>query len=143
MLVLISCTSSRKKEINKIQQSVTTAERIIDRYDNNIQSAIDSRFFSYIDVASLMAQDSLEITINDLKKINPSDTSLIELKKVALDYISTFQNIITIEKGYIILKNADSMKKALDIDLKLSDNVKNSRKKRMIYQYKLKENISQ
>lgn len=117
-LLLFSCGSSDNKgEINRVKKSVESVEIILNRYDNNVQSAIDSRNLQYISVVVQEAIDSTDIVLNNLKIMaETASESNKELIDAAVSYTEALHELITIEGKYSGLSNTMSVKEAKQMD---------------------------
>jgi len=117
-IVLSSCGSDKKEELSDIKSSVESAERIVNRYDNNVQSAIESKNFDYIKIVSRSAMDSLAIITNQIIS-TPIPPSHEELKQAAISYVTALQNIIVAEEAYSELSDSITDREAEDMDHRL------------------------
>ncbi len=125
--IFCSCKSGNNNELQSIKTSVEDVERIVNRFDNNVQSAIDSKNFNYIKLVSRNAMDSTNIKLNELKTIKIS-SSLEDLRNAATSYIVALQEVITTEDAYSQLADSLSPAKAQEMDrnlLKISEKARN------------------
>lgn len=117
-ITFFSCRQDRKEELHEIKASVESAERIVNRYDNNVQSAIESKNFDYIKIVSRTAMDSLSSL--SVKIINtPIPPSHEKAREYAISYITALQNVIVAEEAYSALSDALTDQEAEDMDHKL------------------------
>lgn len=105
----------RNKNLNDIIEIVNDVEIIVNKYDNNVQSALDSQKFDYIitvaDAAKVSSDEKLEQLETILVPANEQN-----LKAAAISYIKALQNIISVEKEYSTLNVPMSIEKAQSID---------------------------
>lgn len=114
--LLSACNiTSKKSELTTVKESVESAERIVKRYDSNVQSAIDARSFKYISVVTKEAIDSTDINLNNLKKLL-GKTSDKELLEAAISYVESLRELILVEEGYSKLADLPSVKEAQKLD---------------------------
>lgn len=141
--LFISCIPKDKKtNIKDIDEHVNAVERIIDRYDSNVQSAIDNKNFSYIKLVYKSALDSCSIKLDELKNIQV-EPELDKLKESAVLYVTTLQEIITTEEAYLSLNDSTSLSSALSIDKKLGSVSEKAKKENEKYEAILKELTNQ
>lgn len=116
--LISSCKSEKEGNPENIKAQVDAVERIVNRFDHNVQSAIDNNNFSYIKLVSKTAIDSCNIKLNELKSVEvPS--SLDNLKNSAISYIMTMKEIISAEEQYSNLTDLTSRLGASIMDEKL------------------------
>lgn len=116
--LLASCNLSLKKsEPDTIKEAVEAVERVVKRYDSNVQSAIDARNLRYISVVTGEAMDSVDINLNNLKALseNPSNKELLE---AAIHYVESLRELILIEQEYSGLTDTLSVEAAKRMDNK-------------------------
>lgn len=118
VFLLVSCDfTSKKSELDTIKEAVESVERVVKRYDSNVQSAIDARKFSYITVVTGEALDSVDINLNNLRELqgNPPNKELLE---TAILYVESLRELILTEKEYSGLTDTLSVEAAKKIDNK-------------------------
>jgi len=116
VLFLSSCGSSAsEEEISKVKKSVESVESILGRYDNNVQSAVDSHNFKYIHVVAQQALDSTNIILDKLK-ITSEAAYNKELVSTAITYIELLRELMIIDESYAKLSDGLSMGDAKQLD---------------------------
>ena len=117
IFLLASCNTASKKESEHaaVKESVESVERIVKRYDNNVQSAIDARSFKYIPVVTKEAIDSTDVKLNNVKILSakPPNKKLVD---AAISYIESLRELILTEGGYSQLADSLSLDEAQEID---------------------------
>lgn len=115
ILYFTSCNMFNSKDTTAITSIVTNVESIVNKYDNNVQSYIDSKRFSYIENASTSALDSVRINLNQLIILElPSKQE--KLRESAISYIESLQEVIHIEKSYASLSDSTTLDEAKILD---------------------------
>lgn len=135
-IIFASCKSGNDKDFSNISVLVDEAEVIINKYDNNVQSALDSKKYDYIKVVSQAAMDSSNVKINDLKNLILSP-STEELRISAIAYIKSLQKIINAQELYTTITDTTSISTAKDLDANFRETVEHAKKMREAYAVKL------
>lgn len=116
LVITSSChLNTNKKDFSEITTLVDNIEIIVDKYDNNVQSALDSKKFDYINTVSKSAIDSSSIKLNELKNISVA-TDKQALLAAAIKYIESLQELISAEKLYSSMTDTTSIEIAEKID---------------------------
>ena len=135
LLVLIgisSCHLLDKKDSNEISSLVDNVETIVDKYDNNVQSALDSKKFDYINIMAKSAMDSTNVRLNELKNLTvPSQEQ--ELLMSAVNYVENLQNLISTQKLYSMIRDTTSIEVAEEMDAKNLNAINNVESTRLKY----------
>lgn len=139
-IVFASCKQDTSKEYSTISVLVDEAEVIINKHDNNVQSALDSKKYDYIKTVSESALDSSNVKIKDLKLL-PLSPINEEIRITAINYIKALQNIIEAQKSYASITDTTSLMTAMKLDATFEKSILEAKRKREIYLYKLNLNI--
>lgn len=131
-LIFASCKSGSNKDFSNISVLVDEAEVIINKYDNNVQSALDSKKYDYIKVVSQAAMDSSNVKINDLKNLIISPPTE-ELRISAIAYIKSLQKIINAQELYATITDTTSTNTAKDLDTNFRETIEHAKRMRETY----------
>lgn len=118
-LTVIGFTScqffERNKNVNDIIEIVCDVEMIVNKYDNNVQSALDSKKFDYI---LTVANSAMTSSNQQLEKLEAILVPVNEqnLKSAAVSYVKALQNIIKAEKEYSTLSDSIDVDRAQYLD---------------------------
>lgn len=135
-LIFASCKPGSNKDFSNISILVDEAEVVINKYDNNVQSALDSKKYDYIKVVSQTAMDSSNVKINDLKNlIIPPPAE--ELRISAIAYIKSLQKIINAQEMYTTITDTTSTSTAKNLDSNFLETVEHAKRMRDTYVAKL------
>lgn len=105
----------RNKNLNDIIEIVNDVEIIVNKYDNNVQSALDSQKFDYIITVADAAMAASDVKLEQLETILvPANEQ--NLKSAAISYIKALQNVINAEKEYSKLTTETKIERAQYID---------------------------
>lgn len=116
LLLLSSCGSSAKEgEVNSVKNSVESVETILGRYDNNVQSAIDSHNFRYIPVVAQEALDSTNMILDKLKILSETASNK-ELVNTAIIYIELLRELMITDESYSKLSDGITRDEAKQLD---------------------------
>lgn len=131
-IIFASCKSGDNKDFSNISVLVDDAEVIINKYDNNVQSALDSKKYDYIKVVSQSAMDSSNVKVNDLKNLILSP-STEELRISAIAYIKSLQKIIKAQELYATISDTTSLETATDLDANFRETAEHAKRMRETY----------
>lgn len=130
--IFASCNSGDKKDFIKIPVLVDATEVIINKYDNNVQSALDSKRYDYIKTVSRTAMDSSNIKINDLKKLAiPASGEM--LRNSAITYIKSLQEIVKTQEMYASITDSTTVDMAKKLDSTFLASIEHAKKMREAY----------
>lgn len=135
-IIFTSCKFGNNNNVNDISVLIDEAEAIINKYDNNVQSAIDSKKYDYIKTVSMAAMDSSNVKINDLKNLTLSPSNE-EVRISAIAYIKSLQKIINAQELYATLTDTTSLDSAKDLDANFREAVEHAKRMREAYIAKL------
>jgi len=128
----ISCGSKKSNDFQEIKAPVEAVERIVHQYDNNVQSAIDSKNFNYIRSVSKSAIDSAQLKLEELKTAD-IDSEYEDLRQAAISYITAMQGVITAEQNYTKLNDRLSKADAKEMDSVLIRSLIHAKKEYALY----------
>lgn len=135
-LIFASCNFGNNKDLSNISILVDEAEVIINKYDNNVQSALDSKKYDYIKVVSKTAMDSSNVKVNNLKNLIISPPNE-ELRISAIAYIKSLQKIINAQEIYSTITDSTTTYAARDMDSNFLETVEHAKRMRDTYIAKL------
>ena len=130
--IFASCKSGDDKSFSNISVLVDEAEVIINKYDNNVQSALDSKKYDYIRVVSQSAMDSSNVKVNDLKNLILAPSSE-ELRISAIAYIKSLQKIIKAQEMYATITDTTSTHTASNLDANFRETIEHAKRMRDTY----------
>lgn len=137
IFLLSSCTTQQedtKDDPKDIITCIRAAERIISRYNVNVQSAIDSKNFEYILSASKTALDSTSVNLENLENLELSP-EYDNLKNAAANYISSLQEVVKAGEAYSTITESISERKAKIMDERILLSVKQAQIEYAKYQH--------
>jgi len=117
-LILFSCGNKSNENLQNIREAVESVESIVNTYDKNVQSAIDTKNFDYIKIVSKEAVISVDIYLEKLTSLqqnSPNDELIIS----AIAYIGALKEIIIAEELYSALTDTLSLEEGKRLDANL------------------------
>lgn len=135
IFLLLSCNSQedKPKSPDNIHNVIRDVEEIISRYDNNVQSAIDSKNFDYILTVAQSAIDSTTVRLGRMEElVVPEEYE--DLRSAAISYIKSLQEVIKAGEIYSTITEETSASEAIRIDQKVLSTIKQAQVEHIKYE---------
>ncbi|MDU1905981.1 MAG: hypothetical protein E6772_14490 [Dysgonomonas sp.] len=143
VLIFSSCKTegASQDNVQSIQDIVHSMERIVEKYDNNVQSAIDSKNFDYILSVSKAAVDSSTVKLDNLKQLAlPEEYE--DLRNAAVTYINSLEEVIKTEELYSTISENTSAREAKIMDEKILSAIKQAQIEHAKYEQMLDQALN-